>query len=142
MVPGWFFMVSGWFFLAPGRFSWFFMVFHGSRLVFHGYRPVFMFFMVPDWFFMVFLQNVSAQTVSWSDDPVCLNNRFASNYNAIMLQFCKVRFEFPIEMLSQVTNSHAFLFSLLSVFPSRAAFYLTFKRTSIFHFSCPVQLNR
>ena len=64
----------------------------------------------------------------------CLNNRFASNYDTILLQFCKVRFEFPIEMLSQVTNSHAFLFSLLSVFPSRATFYLTFKRTSIFHF--------
>ena len=124
MVPGrfsWFFMVPGWFFMVPG---WFFMV----------PRPVFMFFLVPGWFFMVFLQNVSARTVSWSDDPVCLNNRFASNYDAIMLQFCKVRFKFPIEMLSQVTNSHAFLFSLLSVFPSRAAFYLTFKRTSIFHF--------
>ena len=64
----------------------------------------------------------------------CLYNRFASNYDTILLQFCKVRFEFPIEMLSQVTYSHAFLFSLLSVFPSRATFYLTFKRTSIFHF--------
>ena len=54
-----------------------FMVFHGSRSVFHGSRPVFhgsrLVFMVfhgSRLVFMVFLQNVSARTVSWSDDPV------------------------------------------------------------------------
>ena len=50
-----------------------FLIFHGSRPVFLGSRPVFMVFhgsMPVLWFFMVFLQNVSARTVSWSDDPV------------------------------------------------------------------------
>ena len=95
MVPGrfsWFFMVPGWFFMVPGRFSWFFMV--------------------PGWFFMVFLQNVSARTVSWPHDPIL--GRFwpsdADGGGGIMLKS-----ECDCDLLYSWTNIYTFGYSLWGV---------------------------
>ena len=50
---------------------WFLVGFHGFSWFQDGHSVGFSwFFMVPGWSFMVFLENISARTVSWPDDPV------------------------------------------------------------------------